>query len=366
MKAKLGLPYKGSKRAIASSLIDAILFYKPTAKYFVDLFGGGGAMSLEALRKRRFLKVFYNEINAEVGCLFEACIDGSLQDKIGDNYLKFFNRSEFYEIKDRDDLLASFVKTIFSFGNARNNYLYSQEIEHWKEKAHNFIVNLDASGLDWFIEQTGCVGLRGLTDIFKPLNWKQRRKIWVDVMLKVEAIKVSGLGDYDNYFYRMRAEDLMGISQASLSNLIAEKCDGLETKTYRNADGELYDRKRIDKIKLDYFNGVDHLNRIQHLECLEGLEGVACSNSCYKDFKISTPIEETIIYCDPPYMNTSGYHNDFDSLEFFEWAKKHDYGIFISEYSNPLGLEQVLSLGKRELLSIKNNKRQEFLLWNGK
>lgn len=86
----------------------------------------------------------------------------------------------------------------------------------------------------------------------------------------------------------------------------------------------------------------------------------------YKDFKITTPIEETIIYCDPPYMNTSGYQNDFDSLEFFEWAKKHDYGIFISEYSNPLGLEQVLSLGKREQVSQAKTKKQEVLLWNGR
>jgi site-specific DNA-adenine methylase len=42
MKNKFyGLPYMGSKNFIAEEIINIL----PTAKYFVDLFGGGGALS---------------------------------------------------------------------------------------------------------------------------------------------------------------------------------------------------------------------------------------------------------------------------------------------------------------------------------
>ena len=45
----LGIPYMGSKRKIAKPLIDYMLNSNPNAKYFYDLFGGGGAMSLICL-----------------------------------------------------------------------------------------------------------------------------------------------------------------------------------------------------------------------------------------------------------------------------------------------------------------------------
>lgn len=45
-----GIPYMGNKQAIAEDLIKVMLRYKPHAKYFYDLFGGGGAMSFAALQ----------------------------------------------------------------------------------------------------------------------------------------------------------------------------------------------------------------------------------------------------------------------------------------------------------------------------
>jgi site-specific DNA-adenine methylase len=54
----LGIPYMGSKRKHANALICKMLEIKPNAKYFYDLFGGGGAMSFAALKKG--MMVFYN------------------------------------------------------------------------------------------------------------------------------------------------------------------------------------------------------------------------------------------------------------------------------------------------------------------
>lgn len=48
--------------------------------------------------------------------------------------------------------------------------------------------------------------------------------------------------------------------------------------------------------------------------------------------------QNSIIYCDPPYQNTTKYHTGFDHNQFWDWCrlKKQDgHNIFISEYSAP-------------------------------
>ena len=43
--SRYGIPYQGSKRSIAHKLLEQMLERVPRARYFVDLFGGGGEMS---------------------------------------------------------------------------------------------------------------------------------------------------------------------------------------------------------------------------------------------------------------------------------------------------------------------------------
>lgn len=63
---KLGLPYMGGKRKLAKPIIDEILQANPKTKYFYDLFGGGGAISFEALKRKKIKKVVYNELNTGI------------------------------------------------------------------------------------------------------------------------------------------------------------------------------------------------------------------------------------------------------------------------------------------------------------
>jgi len=44
-----GLPYMGGKAKISNLLFDKMLELNPQATTFVDVFGGGGSMSLRAL-----------------------------------------------------------------------------------------------------------------------------------------------------------------------------------------------------------------------------------------------------------------------------------------------------------------------------
>ena len=60
-----GMPYMGSKSQIAEALIEVL----PHGKRFVDLFGGGGAMSHCAALSGKYESVLYNELNSVVARL---------------------------------------------------------------------------------------------------------------------------------------------------------------------------------------------------------------------------------------------------------------------------------------------------------
>lgn len=52
--------------------------------------------------------------------------------------------------------------------------------------------------------------------------------------------------------------------------------------------------------------------------------------------EISIP-ENAIVYCDPPYAETTGYHSDFNHAAFWQWVreKSASHKVFVSEYTAP-------------------------------
>lgn len=65
------------------------------------------------------------------------------------------------------------------------------------------------------------------------------------------------------------------------------------------------------------------------------LKGVTFVLSTYDELTIP---DNSIIYCDPPYANTTKYNNVFDSDKFWDWCrfqKSKGHTIFISEYFAP-------------------------------
>ena len=82
------------------------------------------------------------------------------------------------------------------------------------------------------------------------------------------------------------------------------------------------------------------------------LSGVQFINSSYKT--IDTNLEGYVIYCDPPYRNTSGYRcGGFDYNYFYNWcmkmAKKNT--VLISEYFMPKEFELLWEKGVKVTLN---------------
>lgn len=61
----LGIPYMGSKRKIAPEILKLITSRHECITDFYDLFGGGGAISFNAVNDYRF-NVHYNELNSHI------------------------------------------------------------------------------------------------------------------------------------------------------------------------------------------------------------------------------------------------------------------------------------------------------------
>lgn len=65
------------------------------------------------------------------------------------------------------------------------------------------------------------------------------------------------------------------------------------------------------------------------------LSGIRLVNESYSELYIPP---KSIIYCDPPYANTTNYRDKFDHAKFWEWVRSkvtERHRVFISEYSAP-------------------------------
>ena len=158
--AKYGMPYKGSKNKIADKIISVL----PSAEYFVDLFGGGGAMSDCAAQSRKYDKVIYNEIEPVIAKGFEMAVKGKFKGE-----KRWISREDFFRLKDTDP----YVAICWSFGNDLKTYLYGKDIEPVKKILHEicFSNNPHKSRLLWkeFIRAYNTYRVKDLKDL-KDLN----------------------------------------------------------------------------------------------------------------------------------------------------------------------------------------------------
>lgn len=81
------------------------------------------------------------------------------------------------------------------------------------------------------------------------------------------------------------------------------------------------------------------------LKKIEMMRDVKFANSSY--LSITYPAN-SLIYCDPPYYQTTGYSTGaFDHNEFWEWVRdrsREGHSVFVSEYVAPEDFECVLAI----------------------
>jgi site-specific DNA-adenine methylase len=330
----LGLPYMGSKRQLAPKIVDFILKENPDCKYIYDLFGGGAAVSFEFLQRQQIEKVFYNDLNTGVTALLCEIQDNGVTDK----YYQWIDRETFNAHKNDDCWLGGLIKTCWSFGNNQKDYLFGKDIEEYKKNYHLLIVNnidtrkeIEDYCQEYVFKK---YGIRQDIKLTMPTstNYKDRR---LEIRKQITAFKIRC--------------DLQQLQQL-------EQLERLQ---------QLEQLERLQQ--LQQLERLERLQQLEQLQQLERLQQLDIQNKSYLDVKITTPINETVIYLDPPYKNTVKYQLVIDHDKLENYIKKSPYKIYMSGYQGFNDMIECMSINHRSTLSHtgSGNKTIEKLFSNG-
>ena len=304
----MAIPYMGSKAKISEKLMNEITLNNPQADTFIDLFGGGGAMSEEALRRMQFKRVIYNELNAGVANLMRKI----QQDGITPEFYEWVSRDEFNAMKNGDCWKSGLIKTCWSFGNnGKEGYLYGEDIEKYKKAYHDLVVN--------------------------------------DIDTR----------DFMQRYAEQHVLEKYGISQSCVIN-IPSGVDIQKRRLEIRKDLTVYEKqckqnnfRALQQLQhLERLQQLEHLERLQQLERLNGLNRLEVFNQSAFDFDLSAyDKDKTVIYLDPPYIGTAQYQEKMQAnIDRFAIL---GFTVYLSEYKNPNPdfWQEVFSTEKRDTMS---------------
>lgn len=127
---------------------------------------------------------------------------------------------------------------------------------------------------------------------------------------------------------------------------------------------KMLDEKPKAKYFVDLFGGGGSMSftalqidrrRLAELKRLQPLNNLTLTTLDYKEVKIKTPIDETIIYLDPPYRGTAKYIEGVSHDEIDDYFKSSPYTCFMSEYKAPF--KSILKIKKAQLLDNTKEKK---------
>lgn len=292
----------GSKRKLSEDILKYITSRHYGITDFYDLFGGGGAISFQAVKSYRF-NVHYNELNSHITKLVEYLKNNKV---LGPEFYKWYSRDEFFKAIESDDptYLTGFIMTCWSFGNKQSSYLYGKDIEDIKRMAHEFIVNGDKKIIDF---------------------------LKIDINFK-EILKYNDIQKRRNLF-----------------------CSFI-----RNETG-----KRFDMQNLENLNRFEYLERLQNLQNLQNIQNLKITNSSYEQVDIlgKNPVIYCDI---PYKGTGEYKEGGFDHEKFYKWVDDCDFPVYISEYDAPFQECEMFSHISTLSATNNKKKVVERLFWNGK
>lgn len=127
-KWKRGLPYVGNKGQKVEQIMETL----PDGKRLVDVFGGGGCVSLTAASSGKYEEVIYNDKMKTVVELLISLVNDEPHFNLMD-YVAL-TREQFVDWRDNkpDSIERTLVLIAYSFGNSQSGYLWSKKNEEKK------------------------------------------------------------------------------------------------------------------------------------------------------------------------------------------------------------------------------------------
>lgn len=369
MRKNYGLPYMGSKNKLAEEIVN----FLPQKKVLVDLFGGGGAISVCASQSGKYEKIIYNELNSLISETFQKAINGDYE-----NERRWVSREEFEKLKKTD----GYVAICFSFSNNCNTYMYGPKIEPYKRAYHYAIIFDDFGPFNELFDDETTEKIKksveGITDLKDrrikfshalgdyilslekcgPIENKEK----LDTVKYTVDIHPTYIGHVNQHLQYKERFDLLkrtmsvknetrGSGSATQHIECQEKFDLLKHTMCgkRHCNENLEQQERLSTLK--------HTLNVNALEnCGLGKDSITHSigstfqtrvlkespievfNKDYADVELPSP-EECVLYCDIPYKNTTSYTTgNFDYERFYKWCQEkafEGYQIFVSSYELP-------------------------------
>ena len=375
---KYGIIYQGSKNAMAEKIIEIL----PSGRRFVDLFGGGAAISHCAVLSGKWQKVLYNEYNPLLVDLIKKAINGDYQ-----NEKRWISREDFFKLKEQD----GYIKYCWSFSCAGINYLYSKEVEHWKKALHyarvlgdtslfaEFGIKTDGSRNDiqknkedykrkyigWYLKNVlnSQADFEKLRDNLQGKIKKQKEELRIYLC---DALEKSGLkqSDIDKRLNTHMSGHWFGRSQWQFPTreFYNKMREFLPLKDYDEVYGYAELLQRLES--LQKLESLQILQRLQRLESLQRLQRLDIKQGSYLDYVYE---DGDIVYCDPPYEGTGNYDKtDFNHAEFYDWVASRPYKVYFSSYEiSDKRFYKVWSEKKRKLMcGACSDKVTEYLYCN--
>ena len=325
-----GLPYKGSKSAIAKDIIGVL----PGGNRLVDLFCGGCSVTDYAMKNTdKFKRFLINDIDERNPKTYMKALNGGFR-----NEDRWISRQDFFKLKETDD----YVRLCFSFGNDCRTYMYGPQIEPYKEAIHSIVFWEDYSKME-----TLCPAVVGIAHEYCYGKDRKGRRL---AFGKAVAAHVKSMGSVEywqsNPMFRAVkvkwSEDRRGMSSCQW-----------------NRGSPLESLERLERLKsLQSLERLQSLQSLQSLESLERLERLERQNvqivASADDYRNYVYQDGDVVYCDPPYANTSKYTVDFDNEGFWQWCRTRNFPVYISEYRAPEDFISVWSKEKRRLFNSSN------------
>ena len=329
-----GLPYKGSKSAIAKDIIGVL----PGGNRLVDLFCGGCAITDYALKNTdKFNRFLINDIDERNPKTYMKALNGGFR-----NEDRWISRQDFFKLKETDD----YVRLCFSFGNCGKTYMYGPQIEPYKRAIHHIVFWEDYAPM----EELCPAVVKIIHDYCDGKDQKGRRL----ALGKAVAAHVKAMGSVEywqsNPMFRAVkikwSEDRRGMSSCQWNR--GSPLERLERlQSLRSPLESLESLERLQRLQsLQSLESLERLERLERMES-QNVQIVASAddycNYVYKD--------GDVVYCDPPYENTDKYTVDFDNEAFWQWCRTRDFPVYISEYLAPEDFISVWSKEKRRLFN---------------
>ena len=294
-KWKRGLPYVGNK----GQKIEQIMESLPDGKRLVDVFGGGGCVSLTAASSGKYEEVIYNDKRKSVVNLLKALIE----DNPHFDLMKYvyMDRETFYNWRDNmpDSLERTLVLTVWSFSNNLHDYLWGKKIE--KEKLQ----------------------------LTRALFWGDTGTQFDDLYSYAKN-ETSIVGKYPVY-HKWRLEKMNINSRYDLQQ------------------------------QLEQLQRLERLQQLEQLQQLERLKQLEYSVNDYR--KLSINADDVVYCDPPYVGTQHDYggfdHKAFENWYLHECPAKE---IYISEYTKLPYTEVAFNFGKKQSFSATGKRRNELLL----